>query len=207
MWPFKRRAPGAAPEPCDFCGRPGEFGATYRTFRDVHGEVKARSCLPCSNGFPAFESRLAYVSAAGHSPWLAPDPDSERLLATGPDPYAAVDSVVRAVMKGVEPVAAANARLLAVKNGTYGVSDPERHGSRDEALATISAEIAGNLEEHHASLLEHGLGEYRITGVATFGRAAGLLFQTITTEGDWLRQTCFMIDTGHGVHSYLNYDR
>ncbi len=95
-----------------------------------------------------------------------------------------------------------------MKIGVYGATEPTPYDSRDEAVAEVSPMIAEILAAHHATLKEHLNGrEYGVHTLSLYGEGCGVLLREVTTEGDWLRQYCFPIDTDHSIHDYWSYDR
>ncbi|WBB62337.1 hypothetical protein O7599_07345 [Streptomyces sp. WMMC500] len=124
------------------------------------------------------------------------------------DPFGAVHAVVDGLEGGIAAIPRAAARIAALKIGVYGAAEPTPHDSRDEAVAEVSRMIAEDLAAHHETLKTHLNGrEYSVHTLSLYGEGCGVLLQQVTTEGDWLRQFCFLIDTDHSIHPYRSYDR
>ncbi|MGI5214408.1 hypothetical protein [Plantactinospora sp. CA-290183] len=208
MWFFRRRSAAekaeTGPRTCVFCGADGVRRLSDTAYGAPHGYY----CRSCEESYFQLISRFRHVETPGHRPWLAPDAGTERPLSAASEPFDAVHAVVDELVAGIGEVPPAAARIAALRLGVYGAEIIHSGGSRAAAVEAVSTAIADDLAEHHEELQEYfGGRDYRSCAVALFGAGSGILFQQVTTDGDWLRQYCFLIDTGHAVHRYASYDR
>ena len=198
-----------APEVCVFCGAHGPGAALIELTDYAYSKPHGLCCARCRDAFARFEERVRHLTRAGHSPWILPDGDTARPLSSGPDQLGAV----RAALGGLEGrfhcVPRAAARIAALRLGVYAAeADEPAVASKAEAVGSVARAVARNLARNHEELVKyHGGKEYRAYSVALFGDGRGVLFQETGTDGSWLRQHCFLVDSDFGVHRYRFYDR
>ena len=198
-----------APLGCRFCGASG-FGVTFHALRDsAYEEPRGHCCEPCHSTYPQLAARLQFRNAPGHRPWLLPDSGTQHPVRAKAHSLKAVEAIVErlagALREDVPPAAAA---LTALRVGVWGPEEEIPCASHQEARKAVSLAIADLLDRHHEKVKKYlGPPDYAVHSVAAFGAGAGVLYQAVTTSGDWLEQTCFLIDRAHTVHRYTNYDR
>jgi hypothetical protein len=204
----------AEPDPADIT--PGECTLCLRTYdpqdlselRDkAYRKLYGYYCDSCEKLHGELQPRFRYVDKPGNRPWLVSDPGTERRVKASPSPLDAVVAVIDELAPGISEVAPPAARITALRRGVYGAQRTIACQSREEAARSVSGLIAHVLAVEYQNIKKYKLGHSALT-VALFGGGAGVLLQEVTTTyGDWLKQTCYLMDTDHRVHPYMYWHR
>ena len=151
--------------------------------------------------YASFKSRLRYLSDAGHRPWLVADHGTEHVVAATPVPFNAVHALLCGMEDRIRVLPPPTGRKAAKKLGVYEPMEPTLCGNRGAAVEAVSRSISEELARQEDNR------DHVVHTVSLFGDGSGILFQRVGTDGRWLEQQCFLIDTHHSVHVYFNYDR